>query len=108
MWPHSQETANLVTFTEKIFNWNFYFLRSEAKMAELKNPIFCKTVFSLLHFAGTNDSPEANTEVSKTFKMELFAKIVNSFLADNFFCKKRQFSYLTAFWIRFSPLIVAL
>ena len=29
MWPNPQETANLVTFTEKILNGKFHFLRSE-------------------------------------------------------------------------------
>ena len=45
MWPNLQETADLVTFTEEIFNGKFYFLCSLNKATPLYRPIFCQLYF---------------------------------------------------------------
>ena len=68
MWPNSQETADLVTFTEEILNGKLYFSCSES--VEIANLIFFSewVVFSII-------SSISNT--SHTSKKEHFAKIVN-------------------------------
>ena len=45
MWPNLQETADLVTFIEEIFNGKFYFLCSLNKATPLYRPIFCQLYF---------------------------------------------------------------
>ena len=43
--------------------------------------------------------PGAYSELDQTSKMERFTKIVNSFLAVNYFHKKLHFRYLRGLWI---------
>ena len=40
MWPNPQETVDLVTFNEEIFNGKFYFLCSLIKVCTFSNILF--------------------------------------------------------------------
>ena len=108
MWPNPQSPADLVTFTEEIFNGKLHFLCSVyleiigifclrakklPRIGELPRKTLESSHFNAQEKRGLSDifeasqSSEASSEICWTSKIELFAKIVNSLKPLTIFAK---------------------
>ena len=125
-WNEKNETKSK---SIKLNNWSFFFNLCYTfvhlnvalpctVLLQKRETFWVNTVISLIKtkYSGVNllepqqsnlSNPEAYSEPCHTYKMECFAKIVNSwkFLkAINYSCKALHHRFLIEFWIRLSNL----
>ena len=99
MWPNPQETAELITFTEEIFNGKLHFLRS------VKEIVLLPCVEKLLRKFKNHHIKKTSLLVEgiSCFEKWLFVRNVKLNLESLLWTLRKKCPYSELFWSAFFP-----